>query len=477
MKKLALIAALAVAIAPARAQWQTPDHSVPIGNGVAVTGFNNAAPSAAGQPLISNGATSDPSFQVVPNAGLANMNADTAKCNNTGSSAPPVDCTSTQLATALGLALLPATNVQATNYTIATSDCGKTVQAGTGSTGLFTLTLPVVAGFPTGCIVSIVNGDTARGKKLSGFPAGLVSPNILWPLKTFTVQVINGAWVIVDGDGRWVLPAAAGSPFPNGSNTYTVFVGGTGSNDSNDGLATGVGAFATLQAAINAAAQYFDLAGQDLVFQVADGTYTQANSIHLWSLVGHLVIGGHTEVIIRGNIGSLGNVTFSATGSGQHTFAMVGLYPPWRIEGIKFQSTSGLCVSADGQSFLYLGTNDYDACALGHVNASYKSFVEMFAPYTISAGAPYHINASAQSQILLVNGTIMLTGTPNFSEFVLANNLGYVESNFSSVTFSGSATGTRLVCGANSVIQTFGGGATYFPGNVNGSPASGCVYQ
>jgi hypothetical protein len=458
-------------------QWQTPNHSVPIGRGAGVTGFGNVVPGVSGLPFVSNGASADPSYQVLPNSGLANMPANTAKCNNTSGSASPIDCTSTQLATALGLALLPATNVQTANYTIANSDCGKTVQAGTGSSGLFTLTLPATAGFPAGCIVGVVNGDNTRGKKLSGFPNGLVSPNILWPLKTFTVQVINGGWTLIDGDGRWVFPAAAGSPFPNAANTQTVFVGGTGSNDGNDGLAAGVGAFATLQAAVNAAAQYFDLAGQNLVFQIADGTYSQANSVHLWSLVGQLTVGGHTEVIIRGNIGSLGNVTLSATGAGQHTIATVGLYPPWRIEGIKFQSTSGLCVSADGQSFLYLGTNQYDSCALGHVNASYKSFVEMFAPYTVSAGAPFHIQAGAQSQILLVNGTITLTGTPNFSEFVLANNLSYIESSSGTVNFSGSATGTRLVCGANSIIQTFGGGVTYFPGNVNGVPATGCLYQ
>src|ERR1022692_4798351 len=62
-------------------------------------------------------------------------------------------------------------NTQVAGYSIANTDCGKTIQAGTGSTGSFTLTLPAVTGFPTNCSVLIKNGDTAAIKTLSGFPA------------------------------------------------------------------------------------------------------------------------------------------------------------------------------------------------------------------------------------------------------------------------------------------------------------------
>jgi microcystin-dependent protein len=70
MKKLLFVAALAaaalaVAAVPVDAQWQTPNHSVPIGKGVGNTGFGNAAPGAAGLPFVSNGASVDPSFQVL----------------------------------------------------------------------------------------------------------------------------------------------------------------------------------------------------------------------------------------------------------------------------------------------------------------------------------------------------------------------------------------------------------------------------
>lgn len=61
----AFIAAVFTA-APAFAQWQTPNHSVPLGRGVGVTGFGNVLPGAAGQLLTSNGSAADPSFQAPP---------------------------------------------------------------------------------------------------------------------------------------------------------------------------------------------------------------------------------------------------------------------------------------------------------------------------------------------------------------------------------------------------------------------------
>jgi hypothetical protein len=64
MKKyIAALALLLGLVGPALAQWQVPDHAVPIGRGPGFTGFKNAAPGTAGLPLVSNGAAADPSFQ------------------------------------------------------------------------------------------------------------------------------------------------------------------------------------------------------------------------------------------------------------------------------------------------------------------------------------------------------------------------------------------------------------------------------
>lgn len=68
MKLHTYVAALLVALvfSPAMAQYQTPEHSVPVGRGGGKTGFNKASPGVAGYSLVSNGPDADPSFQNVP---------------------------------------------------------------------------------------------------------------------------------------------------------------------------------------------------------------------------------------------------------------------------------------------------------------------------------------------------------------------------------------------------------------------------
>lgn len=117
-------------------------------------------------------------------------------------------------------------NSFALDHTIATTDCNGTVQMGSGSTWPLTLTLPAVGSFTAPCPISIV-GQTSRGVKLSGFSGlGLTSPNILWPQKSFAIDIANGAWVVTRTDGRWV------------KQNLTINVD-TAGNDANDGLATG----------------------------------------------------------------------------------------------------------------------------------------------------------------------------------------------------------------------------------------------
>ena len=63
MMKLASVAvALFLSCASVHAQWQTPNHSVPVGRGVGVTGFGSAQPGTSGRPLLSQGGATDPAF-------------------------------------------------------------------------------------------------------------------------------------------------------------------------------------------------------------------------------------------------------------------------------------------------------------------------------------------------------------------------------------------------------------------------------
>lgn len=77
-RAIALSLALLMGVAPAAAQWQVPNHTIPIGQGAGVTGFANTPPGTAGQLLGSNGAAVHPSFQP------ATTLFDNAYCNTIG---------------------------------------------------------------------------------------------------------------------------------------------------------------------------------------------------------------------------------------------------------------------------------------------------------------------------------------------------------------------------------------------------------
>lgn len=61
----AFFVALLLTIAPASAQWQTQNHSVPVGRGAGSTGFNSAVPGTAGNIMTSNGPSADPGFSAL----------------------------------------------------------------------------------------------------------------------------------------------------------------------------------------------------------------------------------------------------------------------------------------------------------------------------------------------------------------------------------------------------------------------------
>lgn len=92
MKKLLIglsaVAVLGGALAWAQSSGIVPRYSVPLGLGPGFTGFGSAAPGASGQVLVSNGASSFPSFQELAPADFGDIAANTVLGNDTGSTGP-----------------------------------------------------------------------------------------------------------------------------------------------------------------------------------------------------------------------------------------------------------------------------------------------------------------------------------------------------------------------------------------------------
>jgi hypothetical protein len=198
-------------------------------------------------------------------------------------------------------------NKQTANYTVASTDCGKTVEMGTGSTGFLTVTIPAVTGFPGTCSVKIINGDTTNGKAISGLTG--VPGNMLWPGQAATVKIINGGWYWTEKPGAWVLTSSL---------TFNVDpVNGCAPTavPTCDGLGTGADAFNTVQRAIDFSLQQINFNGKSGTVLLVDGTYTEQVSC-----TGKFI--GTTEITIQGAAGHTASVAWNValTGSGDGFF-------------------------------------------------------------------------------------------------------------------------------------------------------------
>ena len=244
----------------------------------------------------------------------------------------------------------------------------------------------------------------------------------------------------------------------------TYYVRTDGSN-SNNGLAnTSGGAFLTIQKAIDTAVA-LDLSIYSITINVADGTYTGAVVLKPYIGVG--------PVYITGNTGTPSNVVISTT-----TNAVSGTQcGSWTLQGMKIQSSGGHCVLiGGGYSDVTLSGVYFGASAGAHIYAQQGANISVAANYTISGNAQIHYSCSFGGKIYVVSGiTVTLSGTPAFSIFTNADTTGIW---YGLPTFSGSASaGTyRYSASLNGVIQTYGSGASYFPGGNAGVTATGGQY-
>lgn len=243
----------------------------------------------------------------------------------------------------------------------------------------------------------------------------------------------------------------------------TYYVRTDGSN-SNTGLAnTSGGAFLTAQKAWDVICA-LDLGTFTATIQIADGTYAAGVNMTLVPI-------GTNPVVIQGNSGTPANVHFSLTGDAfsangpaqvtikdlKVTASGIGIYS--NHPGAKVQF--GNLVFGAGDQHLR-GDSGY----LGAIPGSGGN-------YTIAGNANHHILLNGLATILMSGITVTLSGTPAWATSFCTFAAGVAT--MYSVTFSGSATGKRYQGTLTGVLNSFGAGtaSTYFPGNSNGTVATG----
>lgn len=320
-------------------------------------------------------------------------------------------------------------NSQTSNYTVATTDCGKTIQAGTGSTGLFTITLPSVSGFAVNCSVLVTNGDTARGKRLSGFPSNLNT--ILWPNQSVGVKIVNGAWQSFYVPPRWVV-----------SSNLTIYIDPANGSDTNDCLAATTGACAIAHRAMA-------ILGNEIVnnavitMQWANGTGSAYTADLPITAVRYQGIG---TVNLQGNISTPDDVVlnFTSTMNCVICFSYVG--GQWGVHGFNISTSNGSSsndIFQEGYAgVVTYGNIDFGANGAGSlVTGEIGAHFETDAPITISGNAADYISCADFSVCHAENGGDTFVGTPAFSNaFLVAHGSGAVVAY--NATFTGSISGT-----------------------------------
>jgi hypothetical protein len=268
------------------------------------------------------------------------------------------------------------------------------------------------------------------------------------------------------------LSTTVGNANPLGTATLAtgapVYAAATG-NDSNDGLAASrTGAFLTIQKAI-AVSVGLIIGSNNVNITLANSWYTASSSAvgivqSPWLGTGTVTIQGTLatphSVVVHGT----GANCFSATNGSRLTLQYLEMRT----------TTSGSAITASGSRIRFTGVI-FGACATSHMSPSSAGVINAFGNYTISGAAPLHYDSNSSGSIVMSSRTVTITGTFAFSTaFAFAQ----VNSSITAdgMTFIGTATGIRYSATLNAVINTGGGGASYFPGDSAGSTATGGQY-
>lgn len=249
----------------------------------------------------------------------------------------------------------------------------------------------------------------------------------------------------------------------------TYYVATTG-NDANPGT---VGSpFATLQKAIDTACTFIPTTpGLTHTIQLADGTYSTTGNRLRPTPTGE-------GVVIQGNAGNAAAVVIQTSGT-----AASGLLYKTTSEGVYTVQNltlssghSSWLVRADGGAQIAFSNIRFgQADSAAHIRVGPGAQVTVNGNYSIVGSALAHFEVLGPGQIQGAGRTVTLSGTQHFgTAFALATNCGVIYP--TGFTFSGVATGKRYQAEANAVINTAGGGASYFPGNVAGTTATGGQY-
>lgn len=253
----------------------------------------------------------------------------------------------------------------------------------------------------------------------------------------------------------------------------TFYVSNSGSN-SNDGLTPGT-PWETIQYAYDKLATDYDLGGFQATVQLANGTYFPLIAT-IQPLSGSIKIlgdtGTPTNVAIDGNSANLSAI--------QVSIGALVIIQGCLLSGGGGSIGKGCCIhAATTGSIVSVADCVMGSAAVAHVQAIAGASILISGSYSLNGDAPLHWALGTNAQLNTTSGVTITVPALNFSSaFVGCSQNSTVFSSQSNVTFNltGVVTGQRYIAFSNGVIDTVGGPANFFPGDVAGSTSAGGQY-
>ena len=259
--------------------------------------------------------------------------------------------------------------------------------------------------------------------------------------------------------------------------TLNLYVSATGNDTTNNGLTVGA-PFLTMQKAWNLLVSSYDLNGFSANINVANGAYTSP-TIFQGALVG---VGGGNGVNLVGNITTPASV--SVTTVNAHGFT-ISNGAALNIAGFAMTASGTVgtlgaigagCILVSQGNVSITGNMLFGSATSSHIYCVNAGLVNCYGvSYTINGGGLSHFQTSGNAVVNSVGCPITLTGSPAFSIGFAQTALGSTIQ-VSADTFTGTATGPRYNANLNGIINTFGAGVSYLPGNAVGVVAAGGQY-
>jgi hypothetical protein len=261
-------------------------------------------------------------------------------------------------------------------------------------------------------------------------------------------------------DANWQESVVASQVRKILNSNITIYVATTGNDTNNTGL-TASSPFQTIQKAWNFLRNNYDLNGNTVTIQIADGNYSSGLNA-IGPLVGQK---NASDIIFSGNLTTPSNVLFN-TGANPCFFSSGALFT---VQGVKMQASSNLIwANVFGQILVNNVNFGETATNMAHVLCLNNSLVTITGNYTISGNASYHWYVYDHGTInAFGNISANIVGTPNFMQFAYCTQSANILA--LNINFTGAATGSKYFASLNGIIDlNLRSANTVLPGNSPG---------